>query len=64
VGDYMRVPVIALVLLGVVWSVYGCATEARRDSRSNSEVRRDSDRFFEKMKEEERGRPASGERSP
>jgi hypothetical protein len=60
----MRVPVIVLVLLGVVWSVNGCATEARRDSRSNSEVRRDSDRFFEKMKEEERSRPASGERSP
>ena len=57
--------VMAVVLGIALGSVTGCASEGRHDStRPSSEVRRDSDRFFEKMKEEERARGDGAERRP
>jgi hypothetical protein len=43
-----------LVLLG--GSLLGCASDSRQDSPRQSEVRRDSDRFFDRMKDDERAR--------
>jgi hypothetical protein len=54
-----------LVLQG--GSLFGCASDSRQDSPRQSEVRRDSDRFFDRMKDDERarqsGKPERSDRS-
>jgi hypothetical protein len=45
-----------LMLVLLSGSLFGCASESRQDSPRQSEVRRDSDRFFDRMKDDERAR--------
>jgi hypothetical protein len=55
----------SIVLLGLLGGfMAGCAADNRPVSRPSSEVRRDSDRFFEKMREDERARGDGAERRP
>jgi hypothetical protein len=50
-----------LVCLCLLGSLIGCASEPQQSS-SSPELRRSSDRFFEKMKEEERARGTGTEK--
>jgi Ni/Co efflux regulator RcnB len=63
---HLWTPLATIMLVGLVaTSMTGCASDSRHDSsRSTSEVRRDSDRFFDKMKEDKRSRGESSERKP
>ena len=61
-GDWTVIAVLLGILIG---STGGCASDSRRNSSpSSSEVRKDSDRFFERMKEDERSRGETGDRRP
>ena len=44
----------AMMLVLVSGSIMSCASDSRQDTPRQSEIRKDSDRFFDKMKDEER----------
>lgn len=47
--------ILTVSLAGAGWSASGCSSEPKPPTRAQEqEMRRDSDRFFEKMKQEER----------
>ena len=54
-----RLVLVVLAGIGLLWSLNSCSSDSREQTKSQSEIRRDSDRFFDKMKEEERSHPAA-----
>jgi hypothetical protein len=62
---FVKVPALCLALVLGGFSLLGCASDPTpASSRTTQEVKGDSDRFFEKMKQEEREQSKEAGRTP